>query len=91
MATKKELLKQAEERGLEVSTSLTKDEIQEALDGAPKLCLRRVDNSTVVMSDNPRFPPFKPVEQTKPPKGFRRVDDYTVVQEKAPTGEQKAE
>ena len=46
--------------------------------GKPKSCLRRVDSSTVAMSDNPEFPEYKESPE-KLAKGMKRVDASTLV------------
>ena len=46
----------------------------------PKLCLRKIDRNTVMMSDDPKFPEASDTEKSeKLPKGMHRVDPHTVV------------
>ena len=45
----------------------------------PKKCLRQIDASTQLMSDDPSFPPVLSPKSEPLPKGHVRVDDSTVV------------
>lgn len=48
----------------------------------PKMCLRQVDPSTQLMSDDPYFPEVLAPKSSPLPAGFVRVDDSTVVKGK---------
>lgn len=47
----------------------------------PKMCLRIVDASTHIMSDNPLLKPVPASKKEKLPKGYVRLDASTVIKE----------
>lgn len=46
---------------------------------APKMCMRHIDTTTRMLSDNPNFRPVSEGEETQLPKGAKRVDASTVI------------
>lgn len=45
----------------------------------PKKCLRQIDPTTQLISDDPNFPEVLAPKSVPLPKGYVRVDDSTVV------------
>ncbi len=46
-----------------------------------KMCLRKLDQSTVMMSDDERFPPLTDSSKEDLGKGFVKTDSSTVVKD----------
>ena len=47
----------------------------------PVLCLRQIDATTQIMSDDPHFPEVLPSKMEKLPKGFVRADETTIIKQ----------
>ena len=47
----------------------------------PEMVLRHIDSTTIQLSDNSRFPEYKPGNKENIGKGMKRVDATTIVKE----------
>lgn len=62
-----------------MNAKVTKKKASKKKSSKPKLCLRQVDQSTQVMSDDVSLPEAVKSPQEKLPKGHTRVDASTIV------------